>query len=110
MLQYQILPLLQERRYAVPIERMLENDRVVRPEQLLLAADIYVVIGIVLVEIVHRKARQLRQAPKQPPIYARFLKRRVCEEDEDAGHGSPGQDLSCRQRSGAPKSNWARRI
>ena len=56
MLEHEVLPLLEQRRRAVPEERVLEDDHVVLDEQRLLARHVDVEVGIGLVEIVQGQA------------------------------------------------------
>ena len=76
VLEHQVLPLLQDRRARVPVERVLEDDDVVLLEQTLLPRDVDVEVRVRLVEIVHdhpvEAAHLLRKAGRDhlgdPPV------------------------------------------
>jgi len=55
--EHEIEPLFQEGGATIPVERMLEDDDVVGPQELLLMGDVDVKIRVGLVEIVKRDAR-----------------------------------------------------
>lgn len=81
----EIEPLLQECGAAIPVERMLKHDDVVRDELRLLARDFEVKIRIRLVEVVKGHAWDVAGGGGEVAVDARFLERGVGEEDEDAG-------------------------
>ena len=86
MLEDEVLPLLQQRRRAVPEEGVLENDDVVGDEQRLLARHVDVEIGICLVEVVDGETLALRQLGQEAPMHPRSLEGRMRELDEDTRH------------------------
>lgn len=86
MLEHEVLPLLEQRGRAVPVEGELHDDDVVRDEERLLARHVDVEGGIRFVEVVQRQLGARGHVREHAPVHARFLERGVCEEDEDAWH------------------------
>lgn len=80
-----IEPLLQQCGAAIPVKRMLKHDDVVGEQQALFASDIHMEIRIRLIEVVKRHAGNLLGGSGQAAVDARFLKRRMGEENEDTG-------------------------
>ena len=59
MFENQVLPLLQQGRGALPIERVLKDDDVVGEQSLLFTGHIDVEVGVLLVEIAEGHPRQI---------------------------------------------------
>lgn len=83
--EHEIEPLFQEGGATIPVERMLEDDDVVGPQELLLMGDVDVKIGVGLVEIVKRDARHGPRGGGETNVDARFLEGGMSEKYEDAG-------------------------
>jgi hypothetical protein len=86
VLQHEVLPLLEDRRRAVPVERELEDDDVVPDEELLFAPHVEVEARILLVQVVERERGVRRHGGHEGAVDARPLEGRVGEEYEDSGH------------------------
>ena len=83
VLQHQILPFLEQRGCAVPVERMLHHDDLVTDEQLLLTGDVDIEVRVALVQIVDGHTVQIANCLDQGRITTRLLERRVREQDQD---------------------------
>jgi hypothetical protein len=68
VLQYQILPLLEDRRCRVPVEGVLKDHDVVLEEQLLLSVHVDVQLRICLVEIVDGDTVETPNGVDEPSI------------------------------------------
>ena len=89
MFQHEVLPLLDQRGCAVPVERVLHDHDVVIGEELLLAGDVDVEIRVVLVQVVEGHAGKRAHGLHQPVVDPRLLQRRVGEQDEDLTAHAP---------------------
>ena len=89
MLQHQVLPFLQDRRRAVPEDRVLKDDYVMVGEKLLLPLHIDIELGILLVEIVKGHPGKLPHMIRENPVDVGFLQRRMGKQNQNSRHGIP---------------------
>ena len=82
--EHEVLPLLHERRRAVPVERVLPHDHIVRRSSCLLARHVDVEVGIALVQVVHGHVGHGARRGQQGALHARVVERRVREEHQHA--------------------------
>ena len=68
MLQDQVLPLLQERGRAVPVEGELEDHDVVVFEQLLLPGHIHMEARVGFIQVVEGQVRMVGDPPEEFPV------------------------------------------
>ena len=68
--EHEVLPLLQDGGRTVPVERVLEDDEVVRGEEPLLVLHVELEIVVPLVEVVKRDAIQPAHGVRQCPLHA----------------------------------------
>src|SRR4029077_21225607 len=87
ILQHQVFPLLQERRAAIPVKRMLKNDDIVAQQQLLLAVHVHEEIGVFFIEIVDRHILQGAHGSDELSIDSGFLESRMSKLNQNSfGH------------------------
>ena len=80
--EHEVLPFLEHGGRTVPVERVLENDEVVRGEELLFVLHVELKIVVPLVQVVERHPVEPAHGVRQRPLHARTVKRRVGEEDQ----------------------------
>ena len=94
VLEHQVEVLLHERGGAVPVERMLQDDDVVRDEPALLGGDVDLEVRVGLVQVVDRDALEIADRLEEAAVDARLLEGGVREQHQHAGHG--GGIIACR--------------
>ena len=70
MLEHEVEVLLHERGGAVPVERMLQDDHVVRDEPALFGGDVDLEVRVGLVQIVNRDAFEIADRLEEATVDA----------------------------------------